>query len=192
MAIKHLFPKIQKKTFLILLNKVSLQVNTLLMALHPLVDGVGEVVFRDASHHPVPGRLEGLLIQKIAGQDFLHLGKQEVVGRSQVRAVGGVLQHLQLLGGQVLLHNFSCVNRSIVPVKHKAILSELWPFLPQPLEEHFQGLDDVLTIDCLVPGDHICIDQALLVKERKDHLLCPALLALGFDGTWHALGDPLL
>ncbi len=46
-----------------------------------------------------------------------------------------------------------------------------------------QVLDDVGHIDCGAPGTDVRVDEALAVKESKEHLFCPAGVDLGFGSA---------
>jgi hypothetical protein len=41
-------------------------------------------------------------------------------------------------------------------------------------------------------GDDMCVDHAVRVEKRHDHLLCPADVDPGLQGAWLTPWDPLL
>ena len=111
------------------------------MPLHPLGVAPGVVMLGEGGIDPVPLGLEGLHSEKLPCQVVLQLGKQEEVGGGQVRTVGGLVHHLDLLlGGQEVPDDASIVDRGVVPVEDEPGLHFQQPLLPYPLQKH---IDDV-------------------------------------------------
>ena len=154
------------------------------MPLHPLGVGPGVVILGEGDGDPVPPGLEGLHAEDLPRQLVLQHG-------DKVRTVGGVVHHLDLLlGGQEVPDNVRGVNGGVVPVEDEPGLHFQQPLLFHPLQKHFEGADDVYSIDSGPPGHHLGADEAFVVKG-KDHLLDPAVLGLVLDGPMGPLLDCL-
>jgi hypothetical protein len=55
-----------------------------------------------------------------------------------------------------------------------------------------QGIDDLVGIGCLAPGDDVGVHHPLVVKDGQDHLLAPPSMDLGQNRAWCPLLKPLL
>ena len=178
--------------FLRLLDIVSTDPNALVATLVPPLEGGGELVFADEPQDPLPGRLDRLLGQPAARQQLLHPGEQEIVRWSQIRRIGGMFEHLDLVFGQPLLHYGGSVNWRIVPVEHPALLHQLRPLLLQILQESGEGIHNEGSIHRLPLLDHPGVDEPVGVEEGEDHLLGAARMDPCLDWAWLTLLDPLL
>jgi hypothetical protein len=76
------------------------------------------------------------------------------------------------VGSKVVLDDGSSENRG-----QPLLLHQDRPLLLQDA----QVLDDVGHIDCGAPGTDARVDEALAVKESKEHLFCPTGVDLDFD-----------
>jgi hypothetical protein len=127
---------------------VSADLYALFAPLTPPLEGGGEVFFAEGSDDPLPGVLEGVLGQGEASQ---LLGEQEKVRWGQVRRVGGMINHLDLSGGQPIPDHGGSVDRDIVPMDKPLSLGHYWPLLSENLHELAQGFHDVVGIHRVPP-----------------------------------------
>jgi len=139
--------EIDKFLFLHFLNIVSADVNTLLAAPVPLLEGVGEVRRRQGPHSPLPLLLEGLGGQGLASQHTFHLREQKEVGGGQIRRIGRVFNDLDTPGSKPILDNGGRMDRGIIPMQILVLLSRYGPLLLENPHEPAQGLHDVVGID---------------------------------------------
>ena len=138
----------QKRLLNIIFNKVSSDFYALVAAAYPGVERRHPVGGGDGGGDPVPGLLDLVIVQVDPSKGILHLGEQEELRWSEVRAVGRVPDDLEPLGGEVFHDNCSSGDRRVVPVEPPVLLGpQLRPLALEPVQEPVVGVHDVVGVD---------------------------------------------
>jgi hypothetical protein len=144
-----------------------------LTALVPLPKGGGELIGGDASRDPFPPLLEAAVVQGYACQLVLHAAKQEEVRRRKIRRIGRVAEHLDVLGGEPILHDGGGVDWGVVSVEKPTLLG-------QNFLKCLMKTSRTFTMYAALTEEPLgTIDEALAVEEGEQHLFCSARLHLG-------------
>jgi hypothetical protein len=179
-------------TFRGLSCELAAEVDALFAALQLASEGGGEVDGGDTSGDPLPGSLDGVLVQALATQPLFNFSKQEEVYRRQIRRIRRVLEPLDAMGIEPIGDHGGGVHGRVVPVEKPPLGQQLRPFQPQTLPELAQDINDVGHVDGGAPGGDVGVDEAARIEEPEHHLLAAAGLHLCLQRPWLALQGPVL
>ncbi len=119
------------------------------------------------------------MVQGDACQLVLHAPKQEEVCWREIRRIGRVAEDLDVVGGELILHDGGVVDRGVVPVEKPTLLGQNRPLLSEMPHEDVEDLHNVRGVDGGAPRYDMRIDEALAVEEGEQHLFGSACLDLG-------------